>query len=45
MVGVNMKTDYPNFSGVAKSYNFYPLPPQKSTDGIVSIALGLGKWL
>jgi CheY-like chemotaxis protein len=36
---------YPNFSGVAKSYNFYPLPPQKSTDGIVSIALGLGKWV
>ncbi|HSL89079.1 MAG TPA: PEP/pyruvate-binding domain-containing protein [Ignavibacteriaceae bacterium] len=36
---------YPHFSGVAKSYNFYPLPPQKSTDGIVSAALGLGKWV
>jgi CheY-like chemotaxis protein len=36
---------YPNFSGVAKSYNFYPLPPQKSSDGIVSVALGLGKWV
>ncbi len=36
---------YPHFSGVAKSYNFYPLPPQKSTDGIVSTALGLGKWV
>lgn len=36
---------YPHFSGVAKSYNFYPLPPQKSTDGIVSSALGLGKWV
>lgn len=34
---------YPDFSGVAKSYNFYPLPPQKSLDGIVSVALGLGK--
>ena len=34
---------YPDFSGVAKSYNFYPLSPQKSTDGIVSAALGLGK--
>lgn len=34
---------YPAFAGVAKSYNFYPNPPQKSTDGIVSIALGLGK--
>ncbi|MEW6511825.1 MAG: PEP/pyruvate-binding domain-containing protein [Bacteroidota bacterium] len=34
---------YPNFAGVAKSYNFYPVPPQKSTDGIVHVALGLGK--
>ena len=36
---------YPNFSGVAKSYNFYPVPPQKSTDGIALIALGLGKMV
>lgn len=36
---------YPDFSGVAKSYNFYPVPPQKSTDGIVSVALGLGKMI
>ncbi len=34
---------YPEFSGVAKSYNFYPVPPQKSMDGIVLVALGLGK--
>ena len=34
---------YPDFSGVARSYNFYPHPPQKSADGIVSLALGLGK--
>jgi len=34
---------YPDFSGVAKSYNFYPISPQKSTDGIISVALGLGK--
>jgi CheY-like chemotaxis protein len=34
---------YPDFAGVAKSYNFYPVPPQKSTDGIVFVALGLGK--
>ena len=34
---------YPAFAGVAKSYNFYPVPPQKSTDGIVQVALGLGK--
>jgi len=34
---------YPDFSGVARSYNFYPVAPQTSQDGIVSLALGLGK--
>lgn len=34
---------YPDISGVAKSYNFYPISPQKSNDGIISAALGLGK--
>ncbi len=34
---------YPDFAGVGKSYNFYPVPPQKSTDGIALVALGLGK--
>ena len=34
---------YPAFAGVAKSYNFYPVPPQDSSDGIVHVALGLGK--
>ena len=34
---------YPTFSGVAKSYNFYPIPPQSAEDGIVSVALGLGR--
>ena len=36
---------YPDFSGVAKSYNFYPIPPQKPREGIVSVALGLGKTI
>ncbi|MBN1782360.1 histidine kinase [bacterium] len=36
---------YPNFSGVARSYNYYPIPPQKFTDGIVFLALGLGKFV
>jgi CheY-like chemotaxis protein len=36
---------YPDFSGVGKSYNFYPHPPQKQEDGIVSVALGLGKMV
>jgi hypothetical protein len=34
---------YPEFAGVAKSYNFYPIPPQKASDGISLVALGLGK--
>ncbi len=34
---------YPDFAGVAKSYNFYPIAPQKTTDGIALVALGLGK--
>jgi CheY-like chemotaxis protein len=34
---------YPDFAGVAKSYNFYPVPPQKSIDGIALVALGLGR--
>ena len=34
---------YPNLSGVAKSYNFYPISPQNSSDGIAQVALGLGK--
>ncbi len=44
MVGANRHGRfYPDFAGVAKSYNFYPVPPQKASDGIVSLALGLGK--
>jgi len=34
---------YPDFSGVGKSYNFYPIKPQTPQDGIASVALGLGK--
>lgn len=36
---------YPSFSGVARSYNFYPVKPQKFTDGVVFLALGLGKMV
>lgn len=46
MVGtIHKQRFYPDFSGVARSYNFYPLPPQEPGDGIVSIALGLGKTI
>ncbi len=36
---------YPVISGVARSINFYPIAPEKSEDGIVNIALGLGKYI
>ncbi|MBS3946060.1 MAG: histidine kinase [Melioribacter sp.] len=46
VVGANHNGKYyPEFSGVAKSYNFYPNPPLKSHDGIVSVAPGLGKYI
>jgi hypothetical protein len=34
---------YPNVSGIAKSYNFYPMGHAKPEDGMASLALGLGK--
>lgn len=34
---------YPNISGVARSFNFYPAGHAKAEDGIVNLALGLGK--
>ncbi|MBS3778553.1 MAG: hypothetical protein KGY50_04605, partial [Candidatus Thermoplasmatota archaeon] len=34
---------YPTISGVAKSYNYYPQGPCKPEEGIVYLALGLGK--
>jgi hypothetical protein len=34
---------YPTISGVAKSYNYYPSGSCKPEDGIVYLALGLGK--
>jgi len=36
---------YPEISGVARSYNFYPLRPAKPEEGVVSLALGLGKTI
>jgi CheY-like chemotaxis protein len=34
---------YPDLSGVAQSYNFYPSGPARPQDGVASVALGLGK--
>jgi CheY-like chemotaxis protein len=34
---------YPDFSGVARSRNFYPVPPMSFEDGIAAVALGMGR--
>jgi len=34
---------YPDFSGVVRSRNFYPVSPMRSEDGIAAVALGLGR--
>jgi CheY-like chemotaxis protein len=34
---------YPDFAGVARSHNFYPLAPMRSEDGVAAVALGLGE--
>jgi len=36
---------YPELSGVARSYNYYPMGPASPEDGVVSLALGLGKTI
>lgn len=36
---------YPTLSGVARSINYYPIKPEKSSDGIVNIGFGLGKYI
>ena len=36
---------YPELSGVVRTYNFYPLGRTKSEDGVVSLALGLGRTI
>ncbi len=36
---------YPELSGVARSYNYYPVKPARPEDGVVNLALGLGKTI
>ena len=36
---------YPDISGVARSYNFYPSGHARPQDGVVNLALGLGKTI
>lgn len=35
--------DYPHFSGVAHSSNFYPAPGTRPDEGVAAVALGLGR--
>jgi hypothetical protein len=37
------KRFYPEFSGVIKSYNYYCTPGTEPSDGVVNLAIGLGK--
>ncbi len=34
---------YPDFSGVVRSHNFYPVSPMRYADGIAAVALGMGR--
>jgi hypothetical protein len=36
---------YPELSGVARSINHYPMNPTKPEDGVINLALGLGKTI
>jgi CheY-like chemotaxis protein len=36
---------YPPISGVALSYNYYPVGPQRAEDGLALVALGLGQTI
>ncbi len=36
---------YPTLSGVARSINYYPIPPEKAEDGVINLAFGLGKYI
>jgi hypothetical protein len=36
---------YPHISGVARSYNFYPLGNARPADGVIDLALGLGRTI
>lgn len=36
---------YPSFSGVIRSLNYYPIGDERAEEGIVNVALGLGKYI
>ena len=42
---VHNRRFYPDISGVARSFNYYPTGHSDSKDGVISLALGLGKFI
>ncbi|MDO4995042.1 MAG: PEP/pyruvate-binding domain-containing protein [Bacteroidales bacterium] len=36
---------YPQISGVARSVNYYPIGEEQADEGVVNLALGLGKYI
>lgn len=36
---------YPHISGVARSVNYYPIGDEEAEEGVVNLALGLGKYI
>jgi hypothetical protein len=36
---------YPHISGIAQSYNYYPIAHMKADEGFASLALGLGEYI
>lgn len=36
---------FPSFSGVGRSLNYYPIGPERSEEGVVQVAVGLGKTI
>ena len=36
---------FPSFSGVGRSLNYYPINDERPEDGVVEIAVGLGKYI
>lgn len=46
VVGQNYPSGfYPSISGVGRSINYYPIGDEKAEEGIVELALGLGKYI
>ncbi|MDE6652993.1 MAG: PEP/pyruvate-binding domain-containing protein, partial [Muribaculaceae bacterium] len=36
---------FPSFSGVGRSLNYYPINDEKAEEGVVQVAVGLGKYI